>query len=156
MKITPKIYRDKSYLLHEYYKTLNNNSDQLTIYTHRAHNKSTHFHPNKTNNTIYSTFQEKKNQKITTIKKNKRFRHTQLTNLSLLPQAFPPTMEFIQIVQRPAYSQRPYGVLRSPYIEHPGCSVLCNHPTAPHSHRALLNVTRASWVSDSSRIRCCF
>ncbi|XP_042858655.1 uncharacterized protein LOC122244738 [Penaeus japonicus] len=58
------------------------------------------------------------------------------------------TMEFIQIVQRPAYSQRPYGVLRSPYIEHPGCSVLCNHPTAPHSHRALLNVTRASWLQE--------
>ncbi|XP_069976245.1 uncharacterized protein [Penaeus vannamei] len=57
-------------------------------------------------------------------------------------------MEFIQIVQRPAYSQRPYGVLRSPYIEHPGCSVLCNHPTAPHSHRALLNVTRASWLQE--------
>ncbi|XP_068249027.1 uncharacterized protein [Palaemon carinicauda] len=57
-------------------------------------------------------------------------------------------MEFIQIVQRPAYAHRPYGVLRSPYNEHPGCSVLCNHPTAPHTHRNLLNLTRASWLQE--------
>ncbi|KAG7154842.1 hypothetical protein Hamer_G025383 [Homarus americanus] len=57
-------------------------------------------------------------------------------------------MNYIQIVQRPAYSQRPYGVIRSPYTEHPGCSVLCNHPTAPHTHRNLLNLTRASWLQE--------
>ncbi|XP_071547583.1 uncharacterized protein [Panulirus ornatus] len=57
-------------------------------------------------------------------------------------------MEYIQIVQRPAYSHRPYGAVRSPYTDHPGCSVLCNHPTAPHTHRNLLNLTRASWLQE--------
>nr|XP_053630698.1 uncharacterized protein LOC128687326 [Cherax quadricarinatus] len=58
-------------------------------------------------------------------------------------------MEYIQIVQRPAYSQRPYGLLRSPYTDHPGCSVLCNHPTCPAHPRNLLNLTRASWLQEA-------
>ena len=57
-------------------------------------------------------------------------------------------MEYIQIVQRPPFSHRPYGLLRSPYSEHPTCSVLCHHPTAPHTHRSLIHLTRASWVSN--------
>ncbi|XP_063842223.1 uncharacterized protein LOC135089965 [Scylla paramamosain] len=59
-----------------------------------------------------------------------------------------PIMEYIQIVQRPPFSHRPYGLLRSPYTEHPTCSVLCHHPTAPHTHRSLIHLTRASWLAE--------
>ena len=62
-------------------------------------------------------------------------------------------MEFIQIVHKPVYAQRPYGGLRSPYNEvHPGCSLLCNHPTAPTHHRSLLTLTRASWVNNNFKL----
>ncbi|KAG0728687.1 hypothetical protein GWK47_031955 [Chionoecetes opilio] len=57
-------------------------------------------------------------------------------------------MEYIQIVQRPPFSHRPYGLLRSPYSDHPTCSVLCHHPTAPHTHRSLIHLTRASWLAE--------
>ena len=59
-------------------------------------------------------------------------------------------MEMSAIIQRPPSFSRPYGGVLSPYSPtHPSCSVLCQHPTAPSSHRTLLSVTRTAWVRDT-------
>ena len=58
------------------------------------------------------------------------------------------TMDLSVSVQRAPSLSRPYGGLRSPYKgSHPSCSVLCQHPTAPPTHRTLLAATRSAWVT---------